>query len=255
MTHGMSFVAFDVETANNDRGSMCAAGVTMVVGGQIVDEREWLFRPTEPVNHFDPRNVGVHGIGPEHVADAPHAMQVFPEIAAYLSGHFVIAHNAAFDMSSLRATSEHLGMAYPSLSYGCTLVMSRKVLGLSSNGLAEVTTHLGLDAFNHHDAGADSRAAAMVMLALAQRHGASDMATALDLIGVTPGVLSPGESIPCRKRSGSTSRRSAALAAARRPPQQTAPASRPVPTTQTVRPQRSPSPEVPRLPPRGGLSL
>jgi hypothetical protein len=50
----LDFVAFDVETANYDRGSICAAGWAVVRDSRIVDTGSFLCRPPEPVYWFNP---------------------------------------------------------------------------------------------------------------------------------------------------------------------------------------------------------
>lgn len=43
----MDFVAFDFETANNDRSSICAAGLAVVKDRRIIETKYWLVRPSE----------------------------------------------------------------------------------------------------------------------------------------------------------------------------------------------------------------
>lgn len=58
----------------------------------------------------------------------------------------------------------------------CTLRPSRKLLPhLSSHRLTLVTAELGIDAFTHHDALDDARAAAQLALALAERFECADL--------------------------------------------------------------------------------
>ncbi|MFM2044366.1 MAG: hypothetical protein RLY86_2942, partial [Pseudomonadota bacterium] len=75
---GIPLVAIDFETANEQRASACAIGVSRVEGGRVVWTREVLIRP--PELRFTPFTIAVHGIRPEHVAHAPE----FPEVWAAL---------------------------------------------------------------------------------------------------------------------------------------------------------------------------
>lgn len=66
-----TWTAIDFETANRNQGSVCAVGLVRVTDGRIVDRYTTLVRPPAPVDHFEQDNIAVHGITPEHVADAP----------------------------------------------------------------------------------------------------------------------------------------------------------------------------------------
>lgn len=64
----MNFVAFDFETANAKRNSACSLALTVVQNNQIVDE---LYSLINPKTNFDYRNIAIHGIKPQMVADSP----------------------------------------------------------------------------------------------------------------------------------------------------------------------------------------
>ncbi len=163
----LDFAAFDVETANYDRGSICAVGWAVVHGGEIVDTGSFLCRPPEPVYWFDPWISSIHGITERDVADKPGFGEVVPRLITGFGDLPVIAHNAAFDIGALREAHTHCGLPWPTLSYGCTLVWSRRLLKLPSNRLPIVCNHLGILLNHHHDAGDDARAAAQITIALA----------------------------------------------------------------------------------------
>ena len=50
---GVSFVAFDFETANSSRASACSLGMTKVLDGKIVDSMYEIFRPPEGFDSFE----------------------------------------------------------------------------------------------------------------------------------------------------------------------------------------------------------
>jgi len=68
----MNFIAMDFETANYQRHSACSLALVMVENSQIVDEYYTLIKPE---TKFFWKNMQIHGIHPEDVADAPK----FPE--------------------------------------------------------------------------------------------------------------------------------------------------------------------------------
>jgi DNA polymerase-3 subunit epsilon len=163
----LDFVALDVETANYDRGSICAVGWAVIRRGQIVDTGSFLCRPPETVYWFDPWISSIHGITERDVRDKPSFGDIVPRLVTGFGDLPVIAHNAAFDVGALREAHTHCGLPWPTLSYGCTLVWSRRLLKLPSNRLPIVCNHLGVALDRHHDAGDDARAAAQITIALA----------------------------------------------------------------------------------------
>lgn len=167
----MDFTAIDFETANGFRGSPCSVGLTRVRGGVIVEEGYWLMRPPEGHDHFDSRNITIHGITPDDVADAPRFREVFPEVDAFIGGDPLVAHNAAFDLGVIRSAAEVSGIPAPAFDYACTVVLSRKNYSLPSYSLPFVAEAAGVPLRNHHDATEDARACAGIMVDIASKHG------------------------------------------------------------------------------------
>jgi DNA polymerase-3 subunit epsilon len=196
----LEFVAFDVETANYDRGSICAVGFAVVHRGEIVNTGSFLCRPPEPVYWFDPWISTIHGITERDVRDKPSFGDIVPRLVTGFGELPVIAHNAAFDIGALREAHTHCGLPWPTLSYGCTLVWSRRLLGLPSNRLPIVCRHLGIRLGRHHDAGEDARAAAQIAIALAARVQAHTLDELLDATWSRLGRLQPSEWDSCRLR-------------------------------------------------------
>ena len=161
----MDFVAFDFETANARADSACQLAVVRVRGGQLAEERKWAIRP--PQLYFSRRNIAVHGIRPEDVADAPTMEQVWPELHEFIDGQVLVAHNAGFDMRVLVSTLEAFDIACPYIEFSCTRAIARRTWpGRSGYGLKPLGTWLGVD-FRHHDALEDSRCCAHIALAAA----------------------------------------------------------------------------------------
>lgn len=167
---GFSFVAFDVETANRNWGSICQMGLVRVVDGEITERASWLCRPPEGIDEFDPFNVECHGITPESVADAPSVSELFGRFSDFVGDLPIVAHNAYFDASALRYAALATGNAVPAITFGCTLAQSRSAsLDVANHRLPTVAAHFGVVLENHHDAAADAEACAGVMVGLARR--------------------------------------------------------------------------------------
>jgi DNA polymerase-3 subunit epsilon len=173
--HG-TWTAIDFETANRNQGSVCAVGLVRVTDGRIVDRYTTLVRPPAPVDHFEQDNIAVHGITPEHVADAPAWPQVHTTILEFAAGSPFVAHNAVFDMGVIRAACAHAGLPEPSLHYACSLDIARRTWpALRNHRLPTVCRTIGYDLRRHHTADADAEAAAHVVLAALRHHGAATL--------------------------------------------------------------------------------
>lgn len=171
----LNFTAIDFETANGSPASPCAVGLVKVVEGKIVDTFATLIQPPYPNDWFATGNIGVHGITPDDVKDAPSWEEALGEMLTFISGDDLIAHNAGFDMGVLRASARAIDASLPDLRYGCSLIMARKTYNLESYRLNQVAYAIGIEEFNHHDALADSDACARIVLHMADRHGVDNL--------------------------------------------------------------------------------
>ncbi|MDO5751870.1 exonuclease domain-containing protein [Arthrobacter sp.] len=171
----LDFTAIDFETANGFRGSPCSVGLTKVRGGVVVDEGYWLMRPPEGHDHFDSRNITIHGITPDDVSTAPRFKDVFPEVHNFIGTDALVAHNAAFDIGVIRSAAEVSHMPSPSFDYACTVILSRRNYALPSYSLPFVAEAAGVPLLNHHDATEDARACAGIMVDIAAKHGSGSV--------------------------------------------------------------------------------
>ena len=192
----MPVVALDFETANEGRASACAAGLAWIDGRRLERVEEWLIRPSEM--RFSGMNIAIHGIHPEHVAGKPE----FPDFwGQTLAGHedlFILAHNASFDMSVLRASLTLYGLPWPCLSYLCTVTVARTLWpDMDNHKLPTVSEHLGID-LEHHRAGSDAEACALIALAAMEEVGAKSVGQLAAKLGITAGEIRPYGYRPCR---------------------------------------------------------
>lgn len=166
----MNFIAMDFETANAKRASACSVALTIVNNDQIVDEFYSLINPQD---EFNWRNIQVHGIHEQDVADAP----TFPELWAHIGNLFgpqqlVVAHNAAFDNSVLRKSLEHYQL--PAINYLTldTVKTSRQLLpGYENYKLNTVCRELDIELEHHHNALDDCQACANILIYQSQHFG------------------------------------------------------------------------------------
>jgi DNA polymerase-3 subunit epsilon len=187
-------VAIDFETANASRSSPCAIGLAWVGLNGVSHVSHRLIRPKSL--KFDGINISIHGIRPEDVKDEPEFPEVWAELAPHLTGTMVLAHNASFDMSVLRATLDLYGLMWPELSYLCTVKVARECWPeLVDHKLPTVAAHLGID-LDHHVASSDAEACAQVALRAAARVN-NDINGVADAFGMTVGMIRPSWYQPC----------------------------------------------------------
>ena len=139
----MRALAIDFETANEQRGSACSVGLAWIEDGVVTRVEERLIRPRSM--RFSGMNIAIHGIRPEHVEDKPSFPEVMDEFEEDFRSLPMLAHNAAFDFSVWRGALDDYRMAYPEITYFCSLKMVQKVWPhLPSHRLNVVADHLAL---------------------------------------------------------------------------------------------------------------
>ena len=172
----MKVATLDFETANSQRNSACALGVSLIDNQQILETNYWLFKP---IGGFDYMNTIVHGLTMADVYNKPTFDQSWPEIAEYIKDRVLIAHNAAFDMSVLRKTLEAYGLQKPQATYSCTMRMAKKLWPQHYNHkLDTLCQHFNFE-LQHHNAASDALACARLGLELCKHQQVSSFAELL----------------------------------------------------------------------------
>ncbi|MTJ79736.1 MAG: 3'-5' exonuclease [Telmatospirillum sp.] len=201
----MRIVALDFETANESRSSACALGLSWLApdGGLSTESR--LIRPHEP--RFSGMNIAIHGIHPEDVAGQPEFPEVWSSMIADRTPDLVLAHNASFDISVLRACFDLYGLPWPTFSYLCTVKLARALWpDLPDHKLSTVARHLDVELVHHH-AGSDAMACAAIARAALAETGQTDLLATATALGIDAGNLFPGGYTPCSSRSRGPGRR------------------------------------------------
>ncbi len=158
------FVAIDFETATRDLCSACAVGIAVVKDLEIVDTFHSYIRPN--CLDFDPMNISVHGITPDMVEDEPSFSEVWPKIECYFNENTpIVAHNAPFDMSVLK---QSLGHEPKEFFYIDSVRLATGYVD-GSRSLKHCAEFFGIPLENHHHAGADAVACAMVVIEILKR--------------------------------------------------------------------------------------
>jgi DNA polymerase III subunit epsilon len=172
---GLNFIAIDFETATGKRASICEAGICVVKDGKVVETKSWLVRPED--NAYSYWNMQTHGIQPEDTAHAPEFPEVWAKIMQYLENTPVlVAHNAAFDISCIRASLEVYGLEKPDVDYYCTLRAARHNYDFGCNTLDYLCDQFDIPQGKHHRAGDDAEMCARLFLREIKDAGWSELA-------------------------------------------------------------------------------
>ncbi|MGL4595766.1 MAG: exonuclease domain-containing protein [Thermoguttaceae bacterium] len=160
-----NFVAIDFETANNDKHSACAIGVSVVRNGEIESEKYVLIRP--PELKFSGVNIAIHGIQRHHVEHEKSFQEHWYDwLLPLLQDQIVVAHNAKFDIAVLQACMSYynLGDTLPCHAVFCSVELAKEFLPrLKNHKLHTVASFFDIE-LNHHNALSDASACANLVL-------------------------------------------------------------------------------------------
>lgn len=156
------FACLDTETTGlspETGGKICEIAVSVSQGGRVVDEFSTLLNPGLPMS---PEVIAIHGITNEMVKDSPSFSDVLPRLLGLLDNCVIVAHNADFDVSFLRAEFAACGMRFPPYPVVDTLKLARKSGKFSRNRLGLIAEELGISCQGWHRAMADTKMAEQI---------------------------------------------------------------------------------------------
>jgi DNA polymerase-3 subunit epsilon len=185
----LNFTAIDFETANSSAASACAVGMVKVRDGRVVHSAHWFIRPPFGHDAFSEWNTRIHGISEHHVVDAPLWSEQLPDLVAFAEDDQLVAHNAGFDMNVIRTACSASYVDTPAYRYLCTLQLARKTYSLDSYKLPVVAMAAGFEDFEHHNALADARACAAILVHAARRHDVDDADELARVVGLRVGSI------------------------------------------------------------------
>lgn len=191
-----TFVIVDLETTGGRSktgpdGSFDAIteiGAVKVRGGEVIGEFATL---VDPQRSIPPQIVELTGITTAMVRDAPTIAAVLPMFLEFAHGAVLVAHNAGFDISFLRAAAQRCGIDWPRPSVLCTVKLARRVLSREeapSVRLSALARLIGSATEPTHRALDDARATVDVLHALIERVGNQGVTTYTDLRSYLPDV-------------------------------------------------------------------
>lgn len=119
-------VVFDVETTGlfprgHDRVVEIAA-IRLSPDGDVIDRLDTLINPMRDVGATH-----IHGITASDVQDAPRFESIIGDIASFMAGAALVAHNASFDTRFLAAEFDRADQTLPDTATVCTMQLPARV--------------------------------------------------------------------------------------------------------------------------------
>ena len=179
----LTFCVVDLETSGTSPqdAEITEFGAVKVRGGQILGEFSSFVRVNSPL---PPAIVRLTGITDDDLVLAPPIGEVFAAFLEFAHGCILVAHNARFDVSFLRATAARLGYDWDFPSPLCTLQLARRILPKGetpSYRLGDLATYFRAETTPNHRALADARATVDVLHGLLSRVGNCAVGTLSEL--------------------------------------------------------------------------
>jgi DNA polymerase-3 subunit epsilon len=169
----VTFVVVDLETTGGSplTCAITEIGAVKVRGGQVVGELSTLVNPGRPIPAF----ISVlTGITDAMVLDAPRIDAALAAFLEFARGSVLVAHNAPFDISFLKAATAAGGRDWPGFTVVDTVHLARQVLvrgEVPNRKLATLARLFGSPDTPDHRALHDARATVHVLHGLLERVG------------------------------------------------------------------------------------
>ncbi|MDT3445935.1 DEDD exonuclease domain-containing protein [Pseudofrankia sp. BMG5.37] len=169
----VTFVVFDLETTGTGPADseITEFGAVKVRGGEVIAEFATLVRTS---NAVPPLITVLTGITDSMLATAPALAEVLPAFLEFIRGSVLVAHNAGFDLSFLKAACERVGYPVPAWEHLDTVRLARRVVTRDESPDNKLSSLARLFHARHeprHRALADARATVDVLHGLFERLG------------------------------------------------------------------------------------
>ncbi len=166
-----NFVAIDFETATKNYNSACSIGLVefskecALNEYNIVSEHYHLIQP--PNNEYNQDNINIHKITPADTKNTPTFDVIWQQIKHFFTGDYIIiAQNANFDMSVLKACLQHYHLeTYLPFTYWDSISIATYIVPHDvKKGLASLTQYFEISLSQHHNALCDAKACAEICI-------------------------------------------------------------------------------------------
>ena len=179
----VTFVVVDLETTGGSPAGahITEVGAVKIRGGEVLGEFQTLVNPAEPIPAF----ISVlTGITDQMVAGSPRIDSVLPAFLEFARHSVLVAHNAPFDMSFLKAAASLTGHHWPSFRVVDTAHLARQLISSDeapNRKLSTLARLFGATTTPDHRALHDARATVDVLHGLLSRLGGLGILTLEEL--------------------------------------------------------------------------
>ncbi len=182
------FVVFDLETsgaAPSTGAAVTEIGALKVLGGEIIGEFQSFVNPGHYLSDFI---TSLTGITDAMLSGAPTIDQVLPTFMGFLGAEdetVLVAHNAPFDMSFMKAAANDHSYDWPDYQVIDTALIARFVLDrdeVPNCKLSTLAPFFGSPTSPNHRALDDARATVDVLHGIFERLGSHNVTTLEELL-------------------------------------------------------------------------
>ena len=157
----MKIAFIDFETANKERSSICAVGVSVQEDGVEIEHFYSLCKP-EPFN-VSRLNLTVNGLDYSDLIHAPLFSEIYTTLKAIIEKvDYVVSHNANFDMDCLSTYLYRHNIDFPDFLFTCSCELAKQYFKESNiYKLSDIASHFGIK-YDAHNALSDAQTAGYV---------------------------------------------------------------------------------------------
>lgn len=163
------FICFDIETTglSPHKDRITEIGAVRVINGEVKDTFSTFVNPLIPI---PAKITQLTGISDDMVKNAPLEEQAIKDFFKFCGENAVlVAHNADFDTSFMRISSERCNIPYEYTSVD-TLAIAKSILrDIKDYKLNTIAEYLRLGNFNHHRATDDAEMLAKIFICFTER--------------------------------------------------------------------------------------
>ncbi len=163
-----SFVIFDIETTglSPQTCEITEIGAVRFKKGEVLEKFSCFVNPNVPI---PAEIVKLTGITDDMVKDAETIDAVLPKFLEFVGEDTLVAHNASFDISFIRAAAERCSIPF-NPSFIDTVSMSRQInTELKNHKLDTLAEYFNLGDFDHHRAFEDAHMLALIFGAMGSK--------------------------------------------------------------------------------------